>query len=95
MVDGLDANLAQIRDGFAWHYKQYEADQPAEDRPVYAKAEEAARAAKAGLWADPNPQPPWDFRHGREGGRGVSGVPIPDDSGARAAAMSEASRTAA
>ncbi len=31
----LDANLAQITAGIAWHYKQYEREQPAKDRERY------------------------------------------------------------
>ena len=27
LLDGLDVNLEQIKDGMAWHYKEYEADQ--------------------------------------------------------------------
>ena len=32
---------------------------------AYAKAEADARAARRGLWFDPNPIPPEDYRHGR------------------------------
>lgn len=62
MVDGQDVNLQQIVAGLAWHYKRYESEQPPEERAAYAQAEEAARAAGAGLWADPEPVPPWEFR---------------------------------
>lgn len=58
----LDAGLAQVRDGFAWHYKQYEREQSPEDRGRYATAERDARAKKAGLWVDPQPVPPWEWR---------------------------------
>jgi hypothetical protein len=51
----------------AWHYKYYQNEQSPEDRRLYAEAEREARAAKRGLWADPNPTPPWDFRHGGRG----------------------------
>jgi endonuclease YncB( thermonuclease family) len=62
-VDGVDANLEQIRAGFAWHYKKYAKEQSAEDRSAYADAEEQARATKKGLWTDPSPVPPWEWRH--------------------------------
>lgn len=65
LVDGLDANLEQIRRGMAWHYKAYEREQPAIDRKVYADAETEAKAARRGLWADAEPVPPWDFRHNK------------------------------
>ncbi|NTV69874.1 MAG: thermonuclease family protein [Azonexaceae bacterium] len=63
VVGSLDANLAQLRNGFAWHYKKYEKEQSASDRAIYAKAESEARAGRIGLWQDANPIPPWDFRH--------------------------------
>jgi endonuclease YncB( thermonuclease family) len=64
LVNGSDACLQQVKDGFAWHYKQFESEQTREDRKLYADAEDAARAARIGLWIDPHPIPPWDFRHG-------------------------------
>jgi len=67
LIDGRDANLEQIKSGMAWHYKYYENEQPPQDRKTYAEAEREARAAKRGLWVDPNPTPPWDFRRGRSG----------------------------
>lgn len=58
IVAGLDANLEQIRRGMAWVYRQYAKD------PAYFTAEEAARQSRVGLWSQPNPTPPWEFRHG-------------------------------
>lgn len=58
----LDANLAQLAIGMAWHYKQYEKEQSAEDRERYAFAEQEARARKAGLWSDTHATPPWEWR---------------------------------
>jgi len=62
LVDGKDVNIEQLKAGLAWHYKKYQDEQPAEDRVSYARAEEDARAAKRGLWQDPNPINPSDFR---------------------------------
>jgi endonuclease YncB( thermonuclease family)/methylphosphotriester-DNA--protein-cysteine methyltransferase len=62
MLDGKDVNIEQIKAGLAWHYKKYEDEQPPEDRVSYAKAEQEARAAKRGLWAEPNPTPPGEYR---------------------------------
>lgn len=64
VVGGLDANLSQIRAGLAWHYKQYEKEQPPSDRATYSQAEIEARTNRLGLWQDAKPIPPWDFRHG-------------------------------
>jgi len=62
LVGGIDANLEQIRSGFAWHYKEYAKDQPPVLREQYSAAEAAARRARLGLWADSNPQKPAEFR---------------------------------
>jgi endonuclease YncB( thermonuclease family) len=64
LVNGKDANLEQIRAGLAWHYKEYAKEQSASDRDAYAFAESSARSSKAGLWSDPKPMPPWEWRHG-------------------------------
>lgn len=58
----LDAGLAMLTVGLAWHYKKYEKEQHPEDRGRYAFAEEEARAKRVGLWVDANPTPPWDWR---------------------------------
>jgi endonuclease YncB( thermonuclease family)/methylphosphotriester-DNA--protein-cysteine methyltransferase len=62
LLDGKDVNIEQVKAGLAWHYKKYADEQPSEDRIAYAKAEDEARAAKLGLWQDPNPTPPGDWR---------------------------------
>lgn len=62
LIDGEDANLAQIRAGLAWHYRRYAKDQAPGDRERYALAEDQARRAGVGLWRDAAPVPPWDFR---------------------------------
>jgi endonuclease YncB( thermonuclease family) len=46
----------------AWHYKYYQDEQNLEDQKLYAEAEDAARSTKIGLWIEPDPIPPWDFR---------------------------------
>ena len=66
IVDGMDANLAQIKAGMAWHYKQYQREQTVADRDLYAQAEVDARASKAGLWKDADPVPPWDWRRAQK-----------------------------
>ena len=62
-LEGLDINLVQVQDGFAWHYTAYAREQPLGERLAYAKAETSAREAKRGLWSDPLPIQPWDWRH--------------------------------
>jgi endonuclease YncB( thermonuclease family) len=69
----LDANLAQLTLGMAWWYRQYANEQPAADRGHYELAEQEAKARKAGLWKEPLPMPPWDWRHG--GGKVATPAP--------------------
>ncbi len=63
LVNGVDANLEQVKRGMAWHYKAYEREQPAADRKAYSDEENEAKAARRGLWNDAEPVPPWVFRH--------------------------------
>lgn len=67
VINGTDANLQQVKAGFAWHYKKYQREQSKADRVLYARAEDEARAQKRGLWRDVDPTPPWDFRRKRSG----------------------------
>ena len=60
----LDVGRAQLTVGLAWHFKKYENEQSEEDRLAYAFDEQEARVRKAGLWADADPVPPWDWRAG-------------------------------
>ncbi len=55
---GTDANAEQVRRGYAWIFTRY----ARADSPLYALQSEA-RAAHRGLWTDPSPVPPWDWRH--------------------------------
>lgn len=61
-VNGTDVGFEQVRAGMAWHYKAYSKEQSPEDRATYSAAEDEARLARRGLWADKSPQPPWDYR---------------------------------
>jgi endonuclease YncB( thermonuclease family) len=65
ILNGHDVCLEQIKQGMAWHYKQYQSEQPKEDRETYAQAEQTARAQAVGLWKDKSPTPPWEFRRQR------------------------------
>ena len=61
----LDANHAQLLAGMAWWYRYYAKEQPPEDRGRYESAEDEARASGWGLWADPGPINPYDWRKGK------------------------------
>lgn len=56
LVDGTDVNAEMVKAGMAWHYKQFSKDKE------LARLEIEAREAKAGLWADKEPVPPWEWR---------------------------------
>lgn len=64
-LEGKNVNLEQIRRGFAWFYHYYAKELRPEDAVQYEKAENVAKAGKLGLWTDPSPTPPWDFRRGK------------------------------
>jgi micrococcal nuclease len=53
---GKDVNLEQVRTGMAWSYTKYLTDQSIFD------AELQARKDRTGLWHDPRPVPPWEWR---------------------------------
>lgn len=55
--NGHDASTAQVTAGMAWVYRKYSTD------PALPPLEAQARAANRGLWADPAPIPPWEWRH--------------------------------
>ena len=62
-LGAVDANEEQIRSGMAWVYDKYVVD-----RSLYGLQDEAKRARR-GLWADPEPVPPWEWRRSRRGGK--------------------------
>ncbi len=53
----LDVNKNQVARGMAWVYRKY-----AHDTSLF-QIEETAKQSKVGLWADPKPSPPWEYRH--------------------------------
>lgn len=62
-LGAVDANEAQVRSGMAWVYDKYVVD-----RSLYGLQDEAKRARR-GLWADPEPVPPREWRRSRRGGK--------------------------
>jgi len=55
-VGELDVNHEMVAKGMAWHYAKYD------DSRDLREAEQSARTAKRGLWADPHATPPWEWR---------------------------------
>jgi endonuclease YncB( thermonuclease family) len=65
LMNGEDVNLEQLEAGLAWHYKKYQGEQSSSERVKYSDAELEARRHKLGLWHDPNPMPPWEYRQAK------------------------------
>jgi micrococcal nuclease len=59
LPDGRSLNQELVREGMAWWYEKY-----APHDTELARLESQARAAKRGLWGQPDPVPPWEWRRG-------------------------------
>ena len=55
-VNGIDVNRQMVATGNAWHYAAYSRDDS------LAALQSQAQAQRVGLWAQPSPQPPWEYR---------------------------------
>jgi endonuclease YncB( thermonuclease family) len=56
LPDGKSLNRELVSAGYAWWYRKYSTDRSLE------ALERTARKERRGLWAVPNPVPPWEFR---------------------------------
>ena len=61
-VNGVSLNAELVRGGYAWVYGRYCKKAFCAD---WKGLEAQAKAVGAGLWADRNPQAPWDWRRER------------------------------
>jgi endonuclease YncB( thermonuclease family) len=57
LPDGTTVNHTLVKDGLCWCYRKY-----APDDTVLEGLEKEAREGKKGLWGDPQPVPPWEWR---------------------------------
>ena len=64
LPDGRSLNREMVEQGMAWWYREY-----AHGDQVLERLETTARQEERGLWAQANPIPPRDWRHGK-------GVPV-------------------
>ena len=55
-IDDRDLSEQLISEGLAWHYTRYSSEL------ALGRAQREARKARRGLWQDPDPVPPWEFR---------------------------------
>lgn len=67
---GVDTNAEQVRLGLAWVYDSY-----VKERSFY-RLQEAAREQGLGLWSEPNPVAPWDWRRGERGDAAGAGAVV-------------------
>ena len=56
LPDGKSLNHQLVGSGLAWHYRRYSSD------PTLAQLEQQARASGSGLWSEPAPIAPWNYR---------------------------------
>ena len=61
LEDGRNLNQELVRSGMAWWYRKY-----AERDANLESLERHAREARAGLWVDADPTPPWNWRKRRQ-----------------------------
>jgi endonuclease YncB( thermonuclease family) len=60
LPDGRSLNRELVRAGIAWWFRSYAPN----DREL-ERLEAEAREARRGLWSQPNPIPPWEWRAGK------------------------------
>ena len=62
MPDGMNLNQGLVKQGWCWWYRKY-----APGDTVLEGLETDAREGWKGLWADPQPVPPWGFSQSQAG----------------------------
>lgn len=69
-VNGLNLNKEIVANGQGWVYRKYCKGAFCDE---WLEMEKKAREAKIGLWADKDPTPPWEWRHGQNNGGNTGG----------------------
>ena len=59
LQDGQELNKELVKEGLAWSDRKQSTNQS------LGQLEDIARAEKRGLWADPHPVPPWEWKKQR------------------------------
>jgi len=57
LSDGTHVNYKLVKEGWGWWYRKY-----AQGDTGLEQLEAESREARKGLWADPQPVPPWEWR---------------------------------
>jgi len=60
LPDGTNVNQTLVKEGWCWWYRKYSPGDA-----VLEELERDAREGRKGLWADPQPVPPWEWRKKR------------------------------
>jgi micrococcal nuclease len=60
LPDQISLNELLLKNGLAWHYLQYD------QNPSWNILERSARQKKIGLWQQPEPVAPWNFRRRKQ-----------------------------
>ncbi len=60
LPDGTNVTRTLVKDGWCWWYRKY-----APLNTELEQLEKSAQEAKKGLWAEPNPMPPWEWGKSR------------------------------
>lgn len=76
LPNGTNLNYELVRQGWCWWFRKYS---PSDTE--LESLERAARQAKMGLWVDPRPVPPWEYRKAKRSLKN----PTPSASHSRAA----------
>jgi endonuclease YncB( thermonuclease family) len=61
LPDMSNLNIVLISAGLAWWFESH-----APEDKILQDVQKSAKAAKRGLWADPDPTPPWEWKKGVE-----------------------------
>lgn len=75
LVNGANINEQIVSNGHGWVFRKYCTEDYCNE---WLKLEDKARKAKAGLWQDTNPTPPWEWR-AEQRSRGGSGNGLSPD----------------
>ena len=62
MIGEVDINLAMIKKGCAWFYRQYQESLDEADQKLYDQAEQFAQTQFLGLFKNVKALPPWVWR---------------------------------
>lgn len=63
LIGGVNVNQELVRNGYAWVYHQY-CRRP--ECLTWQSLEQEAQAKKLGLWVEPRPIPPWEWRRAKK-----------------------------